>query len=180
VLTCTVYMGANSRGGQENLIVLHQSIFMLIVRIIVLELVVDFVYILLKLPDFYFDLSSRFKVELIPYYLTIFIVLSILKVIILLYVVLRWATTYYEIGKTEIKFRRGIFGIHLKTYSCAHMQEVNYAQSLIGRVFNYGTVEIYSPSIEDKILLQDIPDPKKYQQLIETELINTKSVGYKP
>ena len=175
-----IYKNQENTPVKENSVILHQSIFIIIFRIMTLELFFDFLYSLLRIPELYFNLSPVIKIELIPYYFVVFVFFSLVKMIILLVITLRWITVVYEIRKQEIIFKTGILKVHVNAYSCAHMQEVSYNQSLFGRILNYGSVEIYSPSIEGNIILKNIPAPRKYQSLIEKELIEEKSVGYKP
>ena len=85
-------------------------------------------------------------------------------------IALEWATCSYQIYEDEIKFCYGIFSKNEKLFSTAHMHEVIKTQSFIGRLFNFGSLEIHSPAIKETIILSNIPEPRKYEELLDTRL----------
>ncbi len=163
----------------QDTLVLHQSIFFLVTKIIILEILFDGIHAVIRLPEIYFNLPAHIKLGLIPYYFIVFLLLSTIRVIIIARIALNWISTAYEIGKTEIKFHTGIFHTHEKVFSCAHMHEIEYEQGFLGKLFNFGSIEIHNPAIKEKIILYNIPNPKKYEQLIKANLTTkAESITY--
>lgn len=170
----------NNQNSNENPIILRQSIYIFIFKIVVVELLSDLIYSVIRIPELYFNISPQLKIELIPYYFLIFLLLGVLRVVIILYIALYWINTQYVVTKGEIIFKTGVINVKEKIYSIAHIQEVIYTENFIGRLFNFGTLEIYSPSIRENMFFYQIPDPKKYQEIINSYLIKSESVSYTP
>ena len=177
----TVYNNKRRRKSSvEEPIVLRQSVYIFVFKIIMVELVTDFLYTVARSPELYFNLPSQLEIELIPDYFVAFFILSLIRVAIILIIALYWLTTQYIVTKGEIIFRRGIFNVTEKEYSIAHIQEVICNQSYIGRLLNYGTLEIYSPSIRERMFFYQIPDPKMYEKIINAYLVEAEKVSYTP
>lgn len=84
----------------------------------------------------------------------------VFKLVALFGVILRWANTSYEITKNGIKKRTGIIAPDEKTYQCNNIESVTLRQNILGKIANFGTIEIFSPLLNKRIFLTNVPHPK--------------------
>ena len=98
----------------------------------------------------------------------------------MLFATLSWITTRYELRGPEIRFKYGILFTEEKIYLVKYSQEVVCDQSLLGRIFNYGTIQIYNPVLKETIYIDAIPDPKRYTEMIKANLPNPKGAELVP
>ncbi len=159
-------------------IVLRRSVFLLIINLISIEIFFDLIYIALKLPPIYFNLSLVLQTQLMPIYFIFFVLLNILKIIIMLIAALGWVTSRYHIGQGEIRYKSGILGHSEKIFLCNHTQEVTYVQGFWGRLFNFGSIEIYNPALKEKIYIDSIPNPKKCVEIVKKNLSDSSGTEY--
>lgn len=163
-------------------IVLRHSVFLLIINLITIEFLFDSFYLILKVLPIPLNLSFSFQSQLWPIYFGIFGILLLFKTVLMVFAAIQWVTTSYEIRDNEIRYRYGIFSHHEKIFMCAHTQEVTFAQGILGRIFNFGSVEIYSPVIKEHIILASIPNPQHYAEIIKGNIpgSNSSTLNYYP
>lgn len=169
-----------SQRSSPSGIILRHSVFLLILNLISIEFLFDSFYFVLKVLPIPLNLSLPFQNQLWPIYFGIFGVLLLLKIILMVFAAIQWVTSSYEIRSNEIRYRYGIFSHHEKMFLCSHTQEVTYTQGLLGRLFNFGSIEVYSPVIKDRIYLASIPNPQKYAELIKGYIPDNYNINYYP
>lgn len=165
---------------KKEVIVLRRSIFFLIGAIISIELFFDFAYIALKLIPVVFTFSPYIQNLIAPLYVILFIAINILKVIFMIVTAFGWIATRYELREGEIRFKYGLIFINEKIYLSTYTQEVTCEQSFFGRLFNYGTIQIFNPVIKEAIYLDSIPNPHKYVEIIKGTLPKLPETGLLP
>lgn len=161
-------------------IILRRSVFILIFALINIEILFDGLYILLKLPVMYFSLPALIQLKLTSLYFLIFIGINILKFAFILLVCLRWVTTTYEIKSNEIKFKKGLLALNQKVFLCKHTQEVICKQGVVGKIFNFGSIEIYDPTLIDRITIDSIQNPNKYADIIKRNFLVSNDLEFMP
>lgn len=159
-------------------IVLRRSVFLLLINLISVEIFFDLIYIALKLPPIYFNLSVVLQNQLMPIYFICFVLLNVLKIIVMLIAALGWVTNRYHIGQGEIRYKSGILGHSEKIFLCNHTQEVTYDQGFWGRLFNFGSIEIYNPALKEKIYIDSVPNPSKCVEIIKKNLSDSQGTEY--
>lgn len=162
--------GENYSGIFPQTFIVHQSIFFIIIKLISIEILFDVVYLILRVPPVYLHLTTRILSFLLPIYFFVFIILTAIKLFLIISTAIKWTANYYELCKGEIRYVTGIFFHKEKVYRCTYTQEVDYTQNIIGRIFNYGTIEIYNPAMKEKLFLYAIPNPKRYATIIKNLL----------
>lgn len=185
-----VYKNSVADGGQELVadtkdtiaylpkrIVLRRSVFLLVTYFIGVEIFFDLLYIALRLPLMYINIPLQIQGSLTAIYLVSFLVINLIKVFFIIIGALRWVTSKYEITTDGIRFRYGILSRREKIFLCAYMQKVTFAQSFWGRVFNFGSIEVYNPAVKERILLDAIPNPSKYAEIIKKNLPSAQAAG---
>lgn len=151
-------------------IVLRRSVFRLVTYFIAIEFLFDLLYIMIRIPFMYITIPVQFQGFITALYFFSFVVINIIKVFFISVGALRFVTSKYEIAMDGIRFKYGIISRKEKTFVYTYMQEVTFSQDFWGRVFNFGTIEIYNPAVKEKIILDSIPNPSKYAEIIKKNL----------
>ncbi len=93
---------------------------------------------------------------------------------------MKWAGTSYVIKDNEIVVQKGLFNIKQKIYPLEGHEEVEIYKSLLGKIFDYGTLSIYQPVLQKYITLENIQDPDLFAEVIRQtkskELLSSEKV----
>lgn len=150
--------------------IIRKSIAVLVIKIYVLQTVAVFAYVLVRLSNAW--LFSAFFIDSGPldanFWLGIFafIVIMTAQAAILITVVLEWFNESYEVRHDLIIHTRGVFKRKEDIYSLKTVEAGSIMQPLFGKLFNYGTVKIYSPVLKREYWLSEIPNPQKVRDSI--------------
>jgi membrane protein YdbS with pleckstrin-like domain len=159
-------------------IILRKSIYCIIIRFVVIEVIFDSLYLFVKFPAMYLHFPLSLQNTLTPLYFLLFVILNTFKLLLMITIALKWITNHYEINKREIRHKSGVFGHKEQVYLCDFAQEVSFSQSLLGRILNYGTVDVYNPAIKERIYLDSIPNPAKFSEVIKKNLPDEGTINY--
>jgi membrane protein YdbS with pleckstrin-like domain len=83
---------------------------------------------------------------------------------------LNWKFTSYRIKAEELLVKNGILRKKEKLYILNQIETITIRQSILGRVFNYGSLNIFSPLLQAKIPVINIPNPREYEKLLLTRI----------
>lgn len=79
---------------------------------------------------------------------------------------LRWLTTEYTFTDRRIIVRSGIITRHGKDMPLAKVNNVSFFVPAMGRVLNYGELQIQSAGENDGLDIKDVPDVEEIQRRI--------------
>lgn len=154
-------------------VTVRQSIFFLIIKLILLDLLLVIFYAL-------FDLSILFIADTNPDiglilqadwmgFGTLFIVTAA-EMIMVIFIVLNWVNEQFEIRNDEIIHRRGILRTREDIHSFRNFAAVTINQSLWGRIINYGTIKLFNPALNHTLLMVRIHNPYKIKNILTEKL----------
>lgn len=102
-----------------------------------------------------------------PSYVGLFFIMLIVSVVVAIFVVLKWQSEYTILTPSGIMQYSGILQKKEQRYACSFVEAIKMEQSLLGSIFNFGTLSLYDPEIKEDIYLENITDPKKSIDLIK-------------
>jgi len=155
----------------------HQSHVFLIIKLIAIEILMLFLYLFIRLPKTLFILPNLELYENVSLsYITIiyFIILSFIKLIFILKITLEWINNVYEIRDDSIIHRQGIFNIKEDIYTLRNLSSVTIEQTILGKLFNYGTIILYSPIHKTNYYMINVHNPKKIADTFYDNLEDNK------
>lgn len=163
------------QGVRENHIVVshlnvRQSIFLLLLRLIILDVLAALILILYFSPLFLQQLSSEVKLDIIAQNRIFVTFLLTTKVLLTLYVVLQWVNEYYEITPNKIFHKRGIIWRKEMDFEITHLRSIGIQQGILGKLFNYGSLRFFDWRLQKYFHMYLIHNPKKYMHVLETLL----------
>jgi uncharacterized membrane protein YdbT with pleckstrin-like domain len=148
----------------------HWAVFVPVVAISALVLIVTFV-VLKVLPH---DVSGH-DLHSVKVVIILVIGLAALGVLSLHY--LRWRFTTYTITDRRVLVSRGVLSRYTESITLDRIQDTSVSQSLLGRIFRAGTVEIESAGRDGAEVIHLIPDPMGFsnqlQQAVEAHRMGT-------
>lgn len=78
----------------------------------------------------------------------------------------RWLTTQYVFTSRRIIIRRGMVTKQGRDMPLAKVNNVSFNVGLLGRILNYGTLEIESASDDGDMYITDVPNVEQIQRLV--------------
>lgn len=77
---------------------------------------------------------------------------------------LRWLTTQFVFTNRRIIVRRGLVTKQGRDMPLSKVNNVSFEVSLMGRILNYGTLQIESASDDGDLVISDVPDVETVQR----------------
>lgn len=166
----------DEQSATRQLVVTHvtirQSISVLLLRLIVVELIAALGIILLhivllspSLPD----LVKSIRATLI-FNVPLFLVLVLIKTILMGSIIIQWLEEYYEITPEEVIYKRGLIFKKEETNILEHLGSLEIKQTFLGKIFNYGSLKLYNWAMEKEVYLYLIHNPMKYYSILQALL----------
>lgn len=160
-----------SGNNKINTLKLRTSIFILGMRIIVNELLLGLFSFIIFFGISFLNSYLQNKDVFLAYSMLFTVSLAI-NIAIIFYIILKWRFDYMKITPEGIAKYTGILHKREKKYACNFVETITLNQSFLGLILNYGTLELYDPTIKEPIYLLDIENPKKNKEIIEKIIPN--------
>lgn len=87
----------------------------------------------------------------------------------LIVVWIRWQSITYTLTDQRIKIESGVFGRQEKIIPIDRVQDCTTKQSILGRIFGYGRVEIDAAGAQGAEVLDHLPDPGTFRDQVFVE-----------
>lgn len=149
-------------------IVVRKSVFLFVLRVILLELLFEVIYLawraLIHLLPFSLENIVTLNIVSIFFFL---VLITVIQNILLIYITLKWVNEYYEIRPDEIAYITGILSKTQMAYPYRDIQSITIHQGFFGRMFNYGSVYLYIPTLGQELHFNEISDPGKFVEQIK-------------
>ncbi len=164
----------------KTTITVRRSLFLLIVKIVITELIFEFTYIgwrlLIDLNILQFSQESLLIIHSFSIFI-FFILITVVQTSIILFILLDWINRYYEIKPDEIVFKTGIISSQEKAYPYVNIQSIEVIQNFWGKLFNYGNVRIYIPTLGHDLFFTEVSKPNEFAELIKQMLPDKDKSG---
>ena len=148
------------------------SIAFLVLKLIFADLLTTVVLILLYSAVFQTGLQ-RWLPNLGPSTgLMAIIVLTIIESVLTIYVVLEWVSEYYEISPHDITHKRGVIFKKVDRYGIQNIKQVVVEQGVLGKMFRYGTLNLFDWRLSKCAELYAVHNPMRYMKILEGLLPN--------
>ena len=77
---------------------------------------------------------------------------------------LRWMTTQYVFTDRRIIIRKGLLTKQGKDMPLSKTNNITFNQGILGRVFNYGNLDIDSGNVDGSLVINDVPNVEEIQR----------------
>lgn len=149
---------------------------MLVTRLVVLDILITVSYVLFRI---FTTLLHLLNINALGFYgvsmmdIIYFAIITVAELTLGVWLVLSWANEEWEIKEGVIYHRRGIFHMKEDAYSLKQIGSTTLHQGLLGRLFNYGTIRIFSPLLKQDYYLMNIQNPREIVKMLEDEVAGT-------
>lgn len=157
-----------------NKILLRESMILVITRLIFTEVLFVFSLFLLGILASYLNSYSNI-IDLSALYFIILMSVFLINAAIVVFIFLKWSSEYTEVSRGGVSKHTGILHKKEQKYSCDFVETVTLEESLLGRILNYGTIELYDPTLKERIYLLNIANPKKISAIIQKIVLKEKN-----
>lgn len=101
---------------------------------------------------------------------------------VILRLIVRWAATTYYLSEHQIIYRSGIIDFEQDIYELNDLHSVNLRQNWLGRLLNYGDIEITlsASGYRSELILRGIADVKGYEHVLHGFLEKRNSGSSNP
>lgn len=151
---------------KEAKLTFRESITLITIRLIITELIFGLAIILLS-SSFSFLRTFLERPNTFVLDMTVLLVMLVVNIIIVVFILLKWQSEYVELTDNSLIKHTGIFNKKEQKYACNFVEAITLEQSILGIIFDYGTIELYDPALKERIYLINIATPKKYREIIE-------------
>jgi membrane protein YdbS with pleckstrin-like domain len=139
-----------------------------VLRIIILELLFEAIYLGWRGLLHFLPFSLETVITLNAFSIVFFLILiTLVQNIFLIYITLRWINDYYEIRTDEIAHITGILSKTEKAYPYRDIQSITIHQGFLGRLFHYGSVHLYIPTLGHDLHFTEVSDPARFVDLVK-------------
>jgi len=155
-----------SEKSEERKLIFRESTTLILIRLFTAELLFGLAIILsssfFSLLRNSFGTSNTFVLDF-----SILLIIFLVNIAVVVYILLRWESEYVELTSDSLIKHKGILNKTEQKYACNFVEAITLNQSLMGILFNYGTIELYDPALKEQIYLTNIANPKRYREIIE-------------
>ena len=153
-------------------VIVRRSVFILTLKLLIVESffiilsLVVFTLINILSPSGSLISDTKFL------FAVLYIMLSFFRFVLFIVIILNWSSQYYEIKSEGVIFISGVLGDRKRTYYYRNIESITLMKGIIGKIFNFGTIRMYNPSLNEYFYLKDISSPEKYIKIIKSNLFS--------
>lgn len=152
---------------QVTHVTIRQSIFFLLLKLIVVEFIAAAGVIVFRSLLQSSIVGESIARDLIVFNMPFYLILVVLKTGLTFFVIFRWLEEYYEITPTEIIHRTGFIFKNVDINSLEHLSTLEIDQGLFGRIFNYGSLTLFNFTLKKDVKVYLIHNPLKYHTILK-------------
>ena len=105
----------------------------------------------------------------------VWLVVSVLAVVLLIIPFLLVKAIRYRVSNYRIDYERGLLGKKIDTLELWHVEDIQFNQSVFGRIFNVGTVTVIShDDTTPELQLEGLPNPRQIFESLKQRVIAVK------
>lgn len=93
--------------------------------------------------------------------------INVIELAVLFYATVRWHNHYYLLRPDKILTSRGVFLRRQRFFAVKNIESISVHQGVIGRLFNFGTLYLYAPTLNHRIKMFGINAPCGKERIIE-------------
>jgi len=155
---------------------INKTIAIVTIKLMVMQVVFALVYLATSLISDSFDqFNNGAFLNEIKYDSFAFIIIALVQLGFTFYILLDWIMDKYIIEPDKIKHQSGIIFRKTDSHSIKNVEKAVIKEGVLGRLLNYGTINIQGITANSVVVLKNIADPFNLMLLIEDKLFPNKS-----
>ena len=147
-----------------------------ILGLIVLILVVSFSPLAIKyIGKMQVYLISYIKLPLTSYLAIAVFVIILINVIYIIWQLIGWYSIEYTLTDSKIIIKSGVISTKKNYMPYATIQDINTSQNILEKIFNIGSVAVFSAYDNNLLELKNIPNPSEVEEIIFSRMVGQRS-----
>ena len=123
-------------------------------------------------------LISSIKLPLTRYTAIAFFLIILINIIYIIWQLIGWNSTEYTLTDVRIIVKTGVISTKKNYMPYTTVQDVNMSQSIFARLFNVGSVYVFSAYDSNQLELKNIHNPSEVEDIIFSKLMELRT--YQP
>ena len=120
-------------------------------------------------------LISQIKLPLTRYAAIGFFVIILIIILYIIWQLISWYSLEYTLTDSRIIVKSGILSTKKTYMPYSTIQDVNTSQNIIAKLFNVGSVSVFSAYDNNLMELKNISNPSEAEEIIFSNMINNRS-----
>lgn len=152
-----------------------------ILGVLVLVLILSFSPVAVKfMGQLQVYLISYIKLPLTSYVAIAFFVIILINVIYIIWQLVGWYSVEYTLTESKIIIKSGILSTKKNYMPYATIQDINTSQNILEKVFNVGSVSVFSAYDNNLMELSNISNPSEVEEIIFSKMVNSRTFQAPP
>ena len=125
-------------------------------------------------------LISYVKLPLTSYIAIAFFVIILINVIYIIWQLVGWYSIEYTLTESKIIIKSGILSTKKNYMPYATIQDINTSQNILEKLFNVGSVSVFSAYDNNLMELSNISNPSEVEEIIFSRMVGSRSFQAPP
>ncbi|MEE3490037.1 MAG: PH domain-containing protein [Methanobrevibacter sp.] len=125
-------------------------------------------------------LISHINLPLTRYVAIAFFVVILINVVYIIWQLIGWYSREYILTDTKIIIKSGVISTKKNYMPYATIQDINTSQSIFARLFNVGSVSVFSAYDNNQMELKDISNPSEVEEIIFSRMTGPRNFQAPP
>ncbi|NYB51175.1 MAG: PH domain-containing protein [Methanobacteriaceae archaeon] len=122
----------------------------------------------ISLQEYVMQMTQLPVVQATFYFLLLIILILILSII---FDLISWRRKKYQLTNQRVIIQQGILRRKRSYIHYAKIQDIDIYQGIMDRIFSAGNIEIYGGHEHTNIVLEDIPNPREVEDMIDRIMV---------
>lgn len=116
-------------------------------------------------------LVSHINLALTRYTAIAFFVIILIDVVYIIWQLVGWYSIEYALTDSKIIIQSGVLSTKKNYMPYATIQDINTSQSFLARLFNVGSVSVFSAYDNNQMVLKNISNPSEVEEIIFSRMV---------
>ncbi len=125
-------------------------------------------------------LISQIRLPLTRYAAIAFFVVILIIILYIIWQLLKWYSLEYTLTDSRIIIKSGLLSTKKNYMPYTTIQDINSSQSIFARLFNVGTVSVFSAYDNNLMKIENVSNPSKVEEIIFSNMMNHRNVPEYP
>jgi len=155
---------------------LKSTILKFIVLLLIFYFFRSIISLAISLQEYVVQMVQIPLIQATFYVLILIIALLILSMI---FDVVSWRRKKYQLTNQRVIVKKGLIRRKRSYIHYNKIQDIDVDQGIVDRIFSAGDIEIYGGHEHTNIILEDVPNPREVEDIIDRVMVGDE-VGFKP
>lgn len=125
-------------------------------------------------------LISQIKLSLTRYTAIGLFVVILIIILYIIWQLISWYSLEYTLTDSKIIIKSGVISTKKNYMPYATIQDINTSQSIFAKIFNVGSVSLFSAYDNNQMELTNISNPSKVEEIIFSNMMGYRSFNQQP